>query len=417
MGTHRSTSRRRSVVRVRTTLLQCAVFWCASLIGAASIAFETGESQFGLELDRPQRDGIAAPDLLPRTSTPGARAGAEPFAFVARNARLATNSWTINRAARPHPAVARIVVAEGLATSYGSGTLIDRRDDYGLVVTNWHVVRDAQGDIEVLFPDGFSSKARALKVDPDWDLAALVVWRPSATPVKIADAAPQPGDRLTICGYGQGQYREATGRCTKYYAPRLNLPEHMVELDVEARQGDSGGPIFNESGELAGVLFGAGEGTTLGSFGGRVQAFLATLAPNIGGDSSWADSTPDSPRPDDATSVERYGVVQRDAAKAGWTPRASDRSNSVATSGETSIGDSPGHEDLRLAAHAQSSENAAAPNADGWQSAAEDDVERTTPPSVEALGPRQVGWFDHLKSILAAVGVVAIVIQLLKAVR
>ena len=152
---------------------------------------------------------------------------------------------------QPHPAVARIVVPEGEATSYGSGTLVDVRDEYGLVVTNWHVVRDGTGEVEVIFPDGFRSKARPLKVDADWDLAALVVWRPTAAPVKLAATAPQPGEQLTICGYGSGNYRAATGRCTQYYAPAENLPLHMVELDVEARQGDSGGPIFNARGELA----------------------------------------------------------------------------------------------------------------------------------------------------------------------
>ena len=183
---------------------------------------------------------------------------------------------------QPHPAVARIVVPEGEATSFGSGTLVDVRDGYGIVVTNWHVVRDAQGPIEVIFPGGFTSQARALKVDEDWDLAALVVYQPQASPVKIADAAPQPGDSLTICGYGPGIYRSATGRCTQYYSPKEHLPQQMVELNVEARQGDSGGPIFNSRGELAGVLFGAGRGTTLGSFGGRVDEFLASLAPDIG---------------------------------------------------------------------------------------------------------------------------------------
>jgi hypothetical protein len=186
------------------------------------------------------------------------------------------------RSDQPHPAVARIIVPESGATSYGSGTLIDVRDKFGLVITNWHVVRDAKGPVEVVFPDGFSSKARALKVDADWDLAAMVIWRPPFEPVKLSHTAPQPGDQLTICGYGQGPYRSATGRCTQYYAPRKDFPLHMVELDVEARQGDSGGPIFNQRGELAGVLFGAGQGTTLGSFGGRVESFLATLAPDIG---------------------------------------------------------------------------------------------------------------------------------------
>ena len=120
-------------------------------------------------------------------------------------------------------------------------------------------------------PDGFRSHARPLKVDNDWDLAALVIWRPPIEPVQISAAPPQPGDLLTIHGYGHGQYRIATGHCTQFFAPKENFPREMVELDVEARQGDSGGPIFNQRGELAGVLFGAGEGTTIGSFAPRVN--------------------------------------------------------------------------------------------------------------------------------------------------
>ncbi len=168
------------------------------------------------------------------------------------------------------------------ATAYGSGTLVDVRDKFGLVITNWHVVRDSQGTVEVVFPSGFRSHARPLKVDSDWDLAALVIWRPPIEPVRVSDVPPQPGDLLTIHGYGQGQYRIATGRCTAYYAPKINYPREMVELDVQARQGDSGGPIFNQRGELAGVLFGAGQGTTIGSFAPRVESFLASLAPDIG---------------------------------------------------------------------------------------------------------------------------------------
>lgn len=183
--------------------------------------------------------------------------------------------------ATPRPAVARIVVEEAGGRAMGSGALVDARGEYGLVVTNWHVVRDATGPIEVLFPSGFRSEARPLKLDQDWDLAALVIWRPPVEPMPLAAAAPRAGDRLTICGYGSGSYREATGACTDYYAPEVGLPHELVELDVEARQGDSGGPILNNRGEIAGVLFGAGQGTTLGSFGGRVGTFLASLSPGI----------------------------------------------------------------------------------------------------------------------------------------
>jgi hypothetical protein len=124
-----------------------------------------------------------------------------------------------------------------------------------------------------------------LKVNNDWDLAALVIWRPDGVrPVPLADIPPRPGDVLTIAGYGSGTYRAATGRCTKYFAPTLDLPKQLVEVSVQARQGDSGGPILNARGELAGVLFGASRGTTMGSYAPRVRHFLASVAPDLGQD-------------------------------------------------------------------------------------------------------------------------------------
>lgn len=188
---------------------------------------------------------------------------------------------SLSGSARPHPAVARIIVPESGGTSYGSGTLVDVRDQYGLVVTNWHVVRDATDRIEVVFPDGFRSYGQALKVDQDWDLAALVIWKPNASPVPLASSAPRPGDVLTIAGYGKGTYRALTGNCTQYLSPTIQLPREMVEVSVAARQGDSGGPIFNSRGELAGVLWGAGSATTLGSYVGRVGGFLTSVAPHL----------------------------------------------------------------------------------------------------------------------------------------
>ena len=177
----------------------------------------------------------------------------------------------------PHPSVVRVVVEEGDGASVGSGTLVEIHGPYGLVVTNWHVVRDVKGPVTVIFPDGFRSAAQILKVDSDWDLAALGVWRPSATPVPLARQAPRPGDVLTIAGYGAGQYRASSGHCTQYVAPDEDLPYEMVELAAGARQGDSGGPIFNERGELAGVLFGSNGRTTAGSYAGRVDKFLQTV--------------------------------------------------------------------------------------------------------------------------------------------
>ena len=308
----------------------------------------------------------------------------------------------------PHPAVARIKVPEEGATSYGSGTLIDVRDQFGLVITNWHVVRDANGAVEVTFPGGFTSKARAIKVDPDWDLAALVIWRPPVEPVKIAAAPPKPGDQLTICGYGPGIYRAATGRCTQYYSPKVTLPQQMVELDVEARQGDSGGPIFNGEGRLAGVLFGAGQGTTLGSFGGRVDHFLATLAPDIGQASDNALVSSVSQPINEATMCCRDGICLPRKVGAVDGPAqvtAEPRKQPEGSTGNAWSSSRP-HlaavwpEELSQPLYESPGNSQMKVDTNGWHSVV-----------------RNGTWFEQMKTALAAVGLLTIVVQMLRVAR
>lgn len=182
----------------------------------------------------------------------------------------------------PHPAVCRIIVPQRDGTSYGSGTLVDVKGNHGLVITNWHVVRDVDGEIVVRFPNGFRSAGRVVKQDRDWDLAAVMIWEPKdIKPIAIARQAPRPGQKLTIAGFGSGTYRAAEGRCTQYVSPGMHLPFEMVELSAPARNGDSGGPILDEQGHLAGVLFGTGRGRTSGSYSARVGRFLSTVVPDI----------------------------------------------------------------------------------------------------------------------------------------
>ena len=177
----------------------------------------------------------------------------------------------------PRPAVARIIAPESSSTSLGSGVLVDVNRTQGLVLTNWHVVRDSRSAVLVQFADGFQSAGTVIRWDEAWDLAALVIWKPGVTPVAIADTAAAIGEPLTIAGFGRGPYREETGACLDYLSPGTGYPEEFVELRATARQGDSGGPIFNAAGELAGILFGQSDGRTIGSSAPRVRAFLAAV--------------------------------------------------------------------------------------------------------------------------------------------
>ncbi|MFM8634552.1 MAG: trypsin-like peptidase domain-containing protein, partial [Planctomycetia bacterium] len=113
--------------------------------------------------------------------------------------------------------------------------------------------------------------------DEAWDLAALVIWKPAAMPIAIADRPPQIGEPLTIAGFGRGAYRAETGLCTEYLSPGTGYAKELVELAATARQGDSGGPILDADGKLAGVLFGQNSGRTIGSCSTRVRAFLASV--------------------------------------------------------------------------------------------------------------------------------------------
>jgi hypothetical protein len=170
-----------------------------------------------------------------------------------------------------------VAASERDGASYGSGTLVAVNESSGLVLTNWHVVRDAAGPIVVYFPNGFRSGAYLLRTDRDWDLAALAIRRPNVPPITLANETPRPGEELTIAGYGSGSYRAVTGRLTQYVSPGGNQPYEMIELSAPARNGDSGGPILNSRGELAGTLFGSAFGRTTGSYCGRLRWFLNSV--------------------------------------------------------------------------------------------------------------------------------------------
>jgi trypsin-like peptidase len=288
----------------------------------------------------------------------------------------------------PHPAVARIIVPEDGATAFGSGTLVGVNKDHGLVITNWHVVRDGTGLVEVVFPDGFRSNAKPLKVDSDWDLAALVIWRPGVEPVKIAKQPPRQGDLLTIHGYGRGQYRIATGHCTNYFSPRIDFPHEMVELDVEARQGDSGGPIFNQSGELAGVLFGAGQGTTLGSFAPRVRNFLATAVPDFEKSTAQSLATTDQTAPN-VNAPDNNKASPAIYPSSPWSPPP------VAATIKPVVNTKP---QVQLAA-AGPSTGSSRTDSGNWHNIA------------------STGWYDPAKTFLAAVGLAVISLRLVKTIR
>lgn len=174
-------------------------------------------------------------------------------------------------------AVVRVTASlPGGVKHHGSGVLVSVTGSTGVVLTNWHVVREAKNGVTVKWPNGTTTPASVKATDATWDLASLVVPNPPAPPVPVAVQAPRVGDRLTIAGYGtHGSYLEQSGPVTMYASPARSRVQQLVEVKAAARQGDSGGPMLDANGEVAGVLFGSADGRTVGSCSTRVAAFLA----------------------------------------------------------------------------------------------------------------------------------------------
>ncbi|MDR1383742.1 MAG: trypsin-like peptidase domain-containing protein [Planctomycetaceae bacterium] len=186
--------------------------------------------------------------------------------------------------ASPHPAIVRIIAREENMTSFGSGTLIGKKKNYGFIITNCHVVCDSNGVVTVRFPNQQEYTAVVIAVDGVWDLALLVIHEPKdIEPMPISLQVPNYNEPLWIAGYGSnGIYRVEGGHCTGFSVPEPDAPSELIKISVPAERGDSGGPVFNRKKELVGVLFGSDEiQTTMASHCGRVIEFTKQAAQNV----------------------------------------------------------------------------------------------------------------------------------------
>ncbi len=139
-------------------------------------------------------------------------------------------------------------------TSLGSGVIVDPA---GLVVTNHHVVADADA-IAVLTSDGRALEARLLHVEPATDLALLRLAGAGDLPaIAIADSDDlEPGDFVLALGnpFGVGQsvssgIVSAVGR----RARGLDLEVPLIQTDAAINPGNSGGPLVDVDGRLVGI--------------------------------------------------------------------------------------------------------------------------------------------------------------------
>jgi len=137
--------------------------------------------------------------------------------------------------------------------SLGSGFIIDSS---GLVVTNNHVIADAD-EVSVVFNDGTALKAEVLGRDTKTDLALLKVV--PVTPLKAVKFGDSDKLRLGEWVIAIGNPFSLGGTVTAGIVSARNRDiqsgpyDNYIQTDAAINRGNSGGPLFNLNGEVIGV--------------------------------------------------------------------------------------------------------------------------------------------------------------------
>lgn len=144
------------------------------------------------------------------------------------------------------------------AMSEGSGFIVDEKGD---IVTNNHVIENSTANgLQVVFANGQKSPAQLVRADPLSDIAVVRVHTKVPAVLSFGDSnALQPGEPVMTIGSALGQFRNTvTAGVVSALHRTIQEPngvnlQNMVQTDTAINQGNSGGPLLNENGEVVGV--------------------------------------------------------------------------------------------------------------------------------------------------------------------
>jgi serine protease Do len=138
-------------------------------------------------------------------------------------------------------------------TSLGSGFIIDAT---GFIITNNHVIDDAE-EITVTLPNNDKYKAKIIGRDKKVDLALLKIEAKKPLPfVPLGDSdAMRVGDWVIAIGNPYGLGGTVTQGIISARQRSINAGpfDDFLQTDAPINRGNSGGPLFNTSGEVIGI--------------------------------------------------------------------------------------------------------------------------------------------------------------------
>jgi S1-C subfamily serine protease len=242
---------RREILIAAAALLVAAVGGAALALGGAKLA---GFGEATTTVREVVRDSAPGPSPIASESRSGALSIAEIYR---RAAPGVVQVATTNRVEVPPDPFFGFDPPDETRRALGSGFVIDKA---GYVVTNYHVIRDAES-VEVSFSNNDSMKARVVGRDPSTDIALLKVEANSRAlrPLVLGDSsALRVGDDVLAIGNPLGLERSATRGIVSAVQRPLRAPsgftiDHVIQTDAALNRGNSGGPLMSSRGQVIGV--------------------------------------------------------------------------------------------------------------------------------------------------------------------
>lgn len=190
-------------------------------------------------------------------------------------------AWRYERVEGKYRSVVRVIAQAGPQRSLGSGCAV-RWGTRLVIVTARHVIDGTKK----VFVRGKTQvwECRVLGGDTDWDVVLLEPLNQAAYSdfdlTEIAwgnEGTIKKGQRLETCGFGSDDRLAVNGglvvgfvRCGKAEDKKPD----WVQVSGRARQGDSGGPVLNDKGEIVGVLWGTNGEVVVATQCGRLHAIM-----------------------------------------------------------------------------------------------------------------------------------------------
>lgn len=139
------------------------------------------------------------------------------------------------------------------AIAAGSGVIVDGKN--GLVITNFHVVQNAQ-QVEVGLKDGRKLPADPVALAPELDIAVLKIDAKDLPALKLGDSTRlEVGDHVVAIGNPFNLGQTVTSGIISAMDRPLGRGDsrRFIQTDAPINPGNSGGPLIDLHGDVIGI--------------------------------------------------------------------------------------------------------------------------------------------------------------------